>query len=136
MGLRSRGQILVVAFSLGAWLCAAPTRVWASPCTGDCDVNGKVLIDELLTGINIALGNEQASVCPSFDQNNNGIVTIDEILAAVSKALEGCEPEFAQAASGMSSSTLIQVSFRSSKAGFAAAGRIHSSHLIPRKQAQ
>jgi hypothetical protein len=69
-------------------LAAAP--VMATVCVGDCNTNGVVSIDEILTGVNIALGNTPLSACPSFDSSGNGIVTVDEILAAVNNALSGC----------------------------------------------
>ena len=61
------------------------------PCTGDCNVSGKVTIDELLVLINIDLGNQPVSACRAGDANHDGQITIDEILTAVNNALNGCE---------------------------------------------
>ena len=36
-------------------------------CTGDCNSNGEVTVDELIVGVNIALGNAQLNTCPSFE---------------------------------------------------------------------
>ena len=66
----------------------AQRRAAAAACTGDCDGDGAVTVDELLVGVNIALGNAPVSACPSFDSNGDGSVTIDEILTAVNNALE------------------------------------------------
>ncbi len=60
------------------------------PCHGDCDGNGAVTIDEVIRGINIALGSLQLAVCPPADLNLEGQVTIDEIISAVNSALQGC----------------------------------------------
>jgi hypothetical protein len=59
-------------------------------CAGDCDGDGAVTIDELLRGVNIALGTVGVDECPSFDGNGDGTVTVDELLTAVNHALNGC----------------------------------------------
>ena len=59
-------------------------------CTGDCDGDGAVTVDEILVGVNIALGTAAPSACPNFDSNGDGSVTVDEILVAVNNALTGC----------------------------------------------
>jgi hypothetical protein len=68
----------------------AKVTVAARACVGDCDASGTVTVDELLAGVNIALGNVAADQCPVFDANEDGTVTINEILAAVNNALNGC----------------------------------------------
>ena len=49
-----------------------------------------VTIDELLRGVNIALGNQPISECPSFDRSGDGAITVDEIILGVKLALDGC----------------------------------------------
>jgi hypothetical protein len=49
-----------------------------------------VTVDELITGVNIALGATPLSACPVFDPSGDGAVTVDEILQAVNNALNGC----------------------------------------------
>ncbi|MCX8071607.1 MAG: hypothetical protein N3C12_04030 [Candidatus Binatia bacterium] len=61
----------------------------AGACAGDCDGNGAVTIDEIVTGVRIALGSD-VLLCPAADRDQNGIVSVDEIVAAVLAALEGC----------------------------------------------
>jgi hypothetical protein len=61
-----------------------------SPCVGDCNSDGMVAINELITGVNIALGSQPVSVCPSFDVSGDGTVAINEIISAVNNALNGC----------------------------------------------
>jgi subtilase family serine protease len=60
------------------------------PCAGDCNGDGVVTIDEIVTGVNIALGATPLSQCLSLDANGDGLVTVDELLRAVSDALNGC----------------------------------------------
>jgi hypothetical protein len=49
-----------------------------------------VTVDELLTAVNIALGTSPVEQCPAFDANGDGAVTVNEILAGVNNALNGC----------------------------------------------
>jgi hypothetical protein len=63
-----------------------------SACVGDCNVDDGVTVDELITLVNIALGNAAVSGCTSGDVNVDGQITIDEILRAVNAALDGCDP--------------------------------------------
>ncbi len=60
-------------------------------CSGDCNLDGMVTVDELLEGVNIALSNLDLYGCPSFDRNGDMMVSVDEILAAVSNTLDGCQ---------------------------------------------
>jgi hypothetical protein len=61
-------------------------------CAGDCDYNDVVAINELVKGVNIALGSASLGDCSSFDLNDNGRVDINELIAAVNNALNGCSP--------------------------------------------
>lgn len=47
-------------------------------------------MDEILLGVNIALGNSPLGLCGNFAVNGDESVTVDEILAAVNAALNGC----------------------------------------------
>jgi hypothetical protein len=60
------------------------------PCTGDCDDNRSVTVDEILTMVNIALGNTDTSSCWAGDANGDSQITVDEILTAVNNALNAC----------------------------------------------
>jgi hypothetical protein len=66
-------------------------------CVGDCAGNGSVAIDELVLGVNIALGNQPVSRCTAMDGSGDGSVTIDELTRAVLAALDGCAPAAATA---------------------------------------
>jgi len=67
-----------------------PTPTMKPPCVGDCDGDGFVTIDELVRGVNIALGTVPLSQCAIFDQDSSGDVTVNELIAAVNNALSGC----------------------------------------------
>ncbi|MFN8642955.1 MAG: hypothetical protein U0802_15360 [Candidatus Binatia bacterium] len=62
------------------WLLAAAAPVAA--CTGDCDGNGEVAVNELLLGVNIALGSQAMSACPVFDVEGDDAVAVNELLIA------------------------------------------------------
>lgn len=79
--------VSIVAQPLAASTAEAQS---SSPCAGDCNGDGVVTVDELIRGVNIALGTLAVSVCPAFDTNGDGQVTVDEIVAAVVTALRGC----------------------------------------------
>ena len=62
----------------------------SSAFNGDCNRDGMITIDELMIGVNIALGNAPVAECESIDSNADGRVTIDELLHAVTDALVTC----------------------------------------------
>lgn len=70
------GGLLIAAMAL-----AQPTV------PGDCSGDRAVTVDEILTGVSIALGNRSVDECPNFDTNTDGLVTVDEIVRAVQIAL-------------------------------------------------
>jgi len=61
----------------------------ATPCVGDCDGDGYVTINELITLVNVDLGATDASACPSGIPSGRE-VDIVLILQAVDNALNGC----------------------------------------------
>ena len=75
-----------------AALSSHPGRVAAGSvaCAGDCDGNGEVSVDELITMVSIALGERELPDCKAGDRNDDGAIQVDEIISAVSRALEGC----------------------------------------------
>lgn len=77
---------------------ATALSTWAPPaaaqaCLGDCNGDGFVTVDEILTGVNIALGAQELASCLSFDGNGDSIVSVDEIIQALNVALTGCAVE-------------------------------------------
>jgi hypothetical protein len=59
-------------------------------CAADCSGDGVVSIGELIRAVNVALGHFGLEVCPALDVNRDDRVKIDEIIAGVIAALEGC----------------------------------------------
>lgn len=65
----------------------------SAACVGDCDGDLAVTVDEVVTGVSIALGARPLGECPSFDGNADEQVTVDEIILALNFALAGCPTE-------------------------------------------
>jgi len=83
-----------------ALACVFPTPLPTAPatpvpppgaCVGDCSGDGAVTIDELMLGVNIALGNTDLSACPLLqcDENVAGVF-VNCLLIAVNNALYRC----------------------------------------------
>lgn len=101
-GLRTNRGLLVVLLFLhvqaGAQTDTSTRTPTVTPtrnpthlaCAGNCDGGPEVTVDELIRGVNIALGNLSLGQCPSFDVNGSGYVTIEELVKAVANALYGC----------------------------------------------
>jgi hypothetical protein len=68
----------------------SPSPSATASCAGDCNDDGQVTVDEILTTVDIALGNTLPSECEPGDANHDGQITINEILTAVDNALNGC----------------------------------------------
>jgi hypothetical protein len=67
-----------------------PTATQGGGCTGDCDGDGSVTVDEIVRGVNIGLGTRPVEDCLPFDRDGSGTVTVDEIVEAIGNALNGC----------------------------------------------
>lgn len=87
MSNRSFGALVIAAFAVV--VAAAPPGV-AQTCLGDCDHSGDVTVDELLSMVSIALGAESFSSCNAGDGNGDSLITVEEILSAIERALSGC----------------------------------------------
>jgi hypothetical protein len=74
----------------GTYQVTATTFAAMIACAGDCNGDGAVTVDELIKGVNIALGTAPLDQCPSFDANGDLVVTVDELIRAVNNALAGC----------------------------------------------
>jgi len=48
-----------------------------------------VAINELVTAVNIGLGNLPMSACPAVDADGNGVPEINELVQAVNNAVQG-----------------------------------------------
>lgn len=64
----------------------------ALACGGDCDRDSRVLVDEVILSVNIALGVAEQDQCFASDANFDDAVTVDEILGGLTNALHGCPP--------------------------------------------
>ena len=83
--------LMMVGVSLFVGLASTRgSQAEAVTCVGDCGGDGKVTVEELITGVNVALGALAVGGCPSFDYNSDGRVTVDELIAGVNNALAGC----------------------------------------------
>jgi cysteine-rich repeat protein len=80
----------VARLALGALFVSALAGPAGAQCAGDCNGDGTVAINELIIGVNIALGSAPVSNCPSFDVSGDGTVAINELITAVNNALNGC----------------------------------------------
>ena len=59
-------------------------------CPGDCDHDGSVSVNELVTGINIGLGDASLAMCVKSDPNGDGKVSVSELVRGINSALGGC----------------------------------------------
>ena len=88
-GMRS-GWWRTVPVLVAALACVGLRVAARAICVGDCDGSGDVSVNEIIIGVNIALGLAPATMCEAMDRNGDGMVSIDELLAAVNAALDGC----------------------------------------------
>jgi hypothetical protein len=66
------------------------TTVVPGGCVGDCDADDSVVVNELVTGVNIALERSAVSVCSPFDVDQSASVSVNELVQAVNNLLRGC----------------------------------------------
>ena len=79
-------RLIADAFGQTSWQPISIT----GPCVGDCDGDDSVVVAELVTLIGISLGNIALVDCPAGDENQDGQISVDEIVGAVQNALTGC----------------------------------------------
>ena len=107
-------------------------------CVGDCNGNGVVTINELILGVNIALGSAAVDDCPAFDENGNGMVGINELIAAVNNALGGCPEPIATRAPARAldfdSTTRSEVTVANSTTAATANGRVVAATAAGRQR--
>jgi len=85
--------LYVASYSYNALLVFSTDEGGMAPlvrCVGDCDWNLQVRTDELVRGVDIALGAAPVGTCEMFDLDGNGSVTVDEVVSGVNNALHGC----------------------------------------------
>ena len=81
---------VVVSVALGSFLAIMPPAIAMQHCVGDCNGDGEVKINELITGVNIALNTAFVDTCLNFDSSNDGSVAINELITGVNCSLSGC----------------------------------------------
>lgn len=92
----------------------AVAPVEAQSCLGDCDSSGSVTVDELLVGLNIALGADQVGECTAFEGTTDGAVTVEDLVRGVRNALQGCPSARAvKASSSVALSSIFVMDFGS-----------------------
>jgi hypothetical protein len=79
-----------MGFAVGVLALSGTSRAVVASCAGDCAADGTVVVNELVLGVNMALGNTPVQQCPGFDGNDDGRVAVNELVAAVANALNGC----------------------------------------------
>ena len=77
----------------------------AGPCQGDCDEDGKVLVNELIIGVGILLEAAELTTCPAMDGDGDGTVAVNELVAGVRNALASCGGDAVIATQGRVSGT-------------------------------
>jgi len=97
------GAVLTIAY-LGLTPAVVKADV-PSSCVGDCNGDGAVTVDELIVGVNMALGARPVSDCPVMDANGDGQVSISDLIAAVRAALDGCPATPTETATSMAADT-------------------------------
>lgn len=72
----------------------APCKAIGRRHVGDCNLDESVTVDEIITGVNIALGQMAVSTCSEADSDRSYSVTVDEVLTSITAALEGVPPPY------------------------------------------
>jgi len=71
---------------------ATPDGPCRRPCPVDCDDDCEVGISELIRAVQISLGEADLVLCLGADRDDDGTVRINELIAGVTSALDGCPP--------------------------------------------
>ena len=85
-------NVRLAVFGLSALIYTYPPPAEGQTCVSDCNGDNQVAVNEIVTCVNTALGNATPSICPRSDPNNDGFVSIGELIAGVSYLLAGCPP--------------------------------------------
>jgi hypothetical protein len=85
---------------LGGILLLSAPAYGAPVCVGDCNGDGTVTIDELITGVSIVLGPTPIAECAVLDTDGTGQVDVSRLIMAVNNALGSCPAGVGDAAIG------------------------------------
>lgn len=80
----------VIGGAAAAWLAMAVATAGAQVCAGDCDRTAEVDVSEILRCVAIDLGRDALGACDACDVDGDAHVGVDELVAAVAAALNGC----------------------------------------------
>ncbi|MGD9763898.1 MAG: hypothetical protein AB7V27_09315 [Candidatus Binatia bacterium] len=75
-----------------------PTPTGSLECVGDCDGDGVVTIHDIISIVQIVLGQRPVADCPRGDVGGDGVIGISDLVAAVVSALQGCRADIGAAA--------------------------------------
>jgi hypothetical protein len=75
---------------LAVCLVVLARRVPALACIGDCNADGHVDADELSICVTIHFGSRPPTDCPTADDDQDGSVSISELIRAVTSSANGC----------------------------------------------
>ena len=59
-------------------------------CPGDCNGDLMIAMDEVTTAVDRALGQAESTPCTRADANNDGAITVEEVIQAVKREGSGC----------------------------------------------
>jgi glucose/arabinose dehydrogenase len=99
-------RILTLALAAVTICGANPgSAATSGTCAGDCNHNNQVTVDEVLTGVGMALDDVQLDSCPELDADGNGHILVDDVVTAVNNAVRGCPATPAPTTSGAPTAT-------------------------------
>lgn len=95
IGRWSAGLVVAAALAALAGPAAAQTLTIryihsALPPCPDCDADGAVTVEELITHVGIALDTMPLAACSVADADGDGVVAVYEVVGGVQAALDGC----------------------------------------------
>jgi hypothetical protein len=68
-----------------------PTPTGAADCFGDCNEDGRVLADDLMIAIGVALGERSVMDCPAADADGDDLIIVNELVRVVDSVLDQCD---------------------------------------------
>jgi hypothetical protein len=88
-------RAICLLVGIAAFACASAPQVpvlaqSTAACAGDCNGNGTVTVDELLTLANVALGTASPSACAASGMAGQSQITVEDVVAGAKSALQGC----------------------------------------------
>jgi photosystem II stability/assembly factor-like uncharacterized protein len=94
MGERTVRAVAVDAADTAVVYAATSSGVFSivqmARCNGDCDGNGMVDVAELVAMVDIALGKKTMAACAAGDASEDGVIGVDDVVAAVNNLMMGC----------------------------------------------